>query len=53
MANKGVIYADNAGIPVGVGIHIVFLQKDDDVCVCVGIERVLFSPHVVGCVVDT
>ena len=45
--------ADNTGIPVWVGSQVVFLRKDHDVCMSTGIERVLFSPHIVGCVVDT
>ena len=53
MANKGVVYGDNASVPVGVSVRVILLRKDHDICMRTGIEGVLFSPHVVGCVVYT
>jgi len=52
VANECVVNADYASVPVGVGIRVIFLRKNHDVRMCTRIQRVLFSPHVVGRIVD-
>lgn len=52
VANDNMIQPDDAGIPVGVSIRIFIMWKHHDICMHARVQWVLFSPHIIGCVID-
>jgi len=52
VADNNVKQPNDSGIPVGVSVRIIIMRQHHDICVGAGVQRVLFSSHVIGCVID-